>query len=477
MIRYRWLSPRTGGYHHACLRTMINWAIHHCVLALAPKPVSSVPTHRIANNNACKARLSMEPTDVLSAELWSMVFALMKSDPAEYQQSLKRQQECLNLRLVCHVFKTVYDSEPQILSGVHVPISFSRASVPSLLAWLRRHAGRIQSFTAECRGPHQDAALNTLLWHSSALREVCLKTCTEATPQSLSNFHTLKRIKLDTDAEIDLSSLLALPDLQGLQLCGSSSLVTMSELPQHLTMALTRCALRCNQKCRCVTSLQHLLLDCSAMIGLAPKGLSACRALRQLQCKEGCIVADATDDVLDVRANTHCRFPCTLSALASLTKLEMSLLAKDQLPGHDVSCLYSLNALEHLQLSSTGSVCIKHGLSALRRLTHLVLEAKGHSSNDSADMRGLALYIENWASMPALQHVEIRSQTVSFYEGILSLSKMQQLKSIKLVGFSPEGLGQHSSRLKTFARLVYLLANNSPQVDVCVRGTWIADNS
>lgn len=232
--------------------------------------------------------------------------------------------------------------------------------------------------------------------------------------------------------------------------------------------------LRCSQSPKCVTSLQHLEVVNSHIIGFAPTGLSACHALRQLHCMRGCITADATDDTLEARSNIHCMIPSTLSALTSLTKLHLLVCGGDQFPGVQVSRLYSLEALQHLQLRSEGKMCITSGLSALNRLTHLLLEVTSRFPDDPAT--GLQLHVDDWTSMQDLQHVVIRSETVVYSEGILTLAKMQQLKSIKLVGFSPDNVGQNLLSVKTFARLVYLLAKYCPGVDVCVDGTWIADS-
>lgn len=181
----------------------------------------------------------MDPTRLLSTEIWSKVLVLLKPGPAEHR---RLQQERLGLRLVCNVFKAVYDSEPGLLSGLHLPRSFSHVSIPSLLAWLRRHAVRIQFVSADCPSPFLDAALTGFLCLNIALKEVCvLSSCTESTVQSLSNFHTLTRIKLFLGADIDsLSPLGVLSNLQTLQLASYGSTVTTNELPQHLTRLTLR---------------------------------------------------------------------------------------------------------------------------------------------------------------------------------------------------------------------------------------------
>ena len=173
-----------------------------------------------------------------------------------------------------------------------------------------------------------------------------------------------------------------------------------------------------------------------------------------------------TDDTLDGRAGHNCALP-TLSALTSLTQLELSMGLPGQLHAAelDVSCLCSLKALQYLQLSSASSMYISPYLSDLKRLTCLKLEVRQRvGAND--DMKYLRLGID-WAAMQALQHLEISSMSILNYESLLTLSRMRHLKFVYFGHFSP----QTSTNIQTSARVVYLLARDCSEVVVCLGET------
>ena len=124
---------------------------------------------------------------------------------------------------------------------------------------------------------------------------------------------------------------------------------------------------------------------------------------------------------LDAGNHGHCMMPSTLSTLTALTKLYLRLDAGTSLPDDelDLSCLYSLAALQRLDLSAAGSMCITAGLSCLARLTCLEVmidsvpgEFKYRSYRFNADTTGHLRLCVEWSAMPALQHVVIGSPTV-----------------------------------------------------------------
>ena len=250
---------------------------------------------------------------MLSPELWARVLVQLRgnetgsaTDAEDHEQLIERQQELLNLRLVCRLFKVLYDSEPHFISNLLLPDRFSIASIPSMIAWLQKHTANVQSVSAVFGSPFLEAILTGLLCHKTALTAVYLRSCTESTTiELLSNFQTLSQVELGFDGSktMDLWPLLCLPALQALHLSESSidawCVFAMDRLPQHLTeLALRWCELHIQPGSSCVTSLQSLKLCHGTLSGLHPNGLLACHGLQQLRCSSGCVMADATDDTL-----------------------------------------------------------------------------------------------------------------------------------------------------------------------------------
>ncbi|KAL3142358.1 hypothetical protein ABBQ38_002695 [Trebouxia sp. C0009 RCD-2024] len=264
------------------------------------------------------------PTQVLSKELWTQVFLQLQSPTTEAPRRHKmfdEQVELQNLRLVCHVFKAAYDSEPRFARSLVLPDSFSNDSVPSLLRWLRKHSTAIKSVTAKFAN---SAVLTGLICYNTLLTAVNLGFCRESSLQLLPNFQTLTQAELCFEANdsLTLSPLSTLPALEALQLFGNESLLSAEDLPQHLTsLMLDRCTLQTQSVVMCVTSLQDLTVCNSTFGGFHPSGLAACCALRRLACEIGCIEASTAWSTLDTRDGQNLATPSTLSALTSLTHL------------------------------------------------------------------------------------------------------------------------------------------------------------
>ena len=388
------------------------------------------------------------------------------------------QEELINLRVVCHLFKALYDSEPRFRSRLILSSSFSEASLPSLTAWLQKHTGTIQSVAvlANFGSPFLDEVLQKLIFHSKALTALSLRVCSASILQLLPNFQRLTRLDLDFDLSetLTLNPLLSLPALETLQLTGEDSVFTMDELPRHLTgLSLLWCQLHTGPSLMCLRSLRTLAVSSSVLRGFHPHGLLAFHGLQHLVCARGCITASTNEYTLDGGSHGHCMMPSTLSTLTALTKLYLRLDAGTPLPDDelDLSCLYSLAALERLDLSAAGSMCITAGLSCLARLTCLEVmidsvpgEFEYRSYRFTADTAGHLRLCVEWSAMPALQHVVIGSPTVFCDESLLTLPRMQHLTHIQFYHLTPQNFA--SSQI--FAELVYLLATNRPEVVVCM---------
>ncbi|KAL3142768.1 hypothetical protein ABBQ38_003068 [Trebouxia sp. C0009 RCD-2024] len=423
-----------------------------------------------------------DPSALLSTHLWTQIFSQLLSPTIcavwidqHDKQRFGPQEDLLNLRRVCYVFKAVCDSEPRFRRRLVLSSSFSNASLPSLTAWLQKHTGTIQAVTvlADFGSPLLDEVLQRFVNHSTALTAVSLRACSESILQLLPTFQSLARVQLDfgLSETLTLNPLLGLPALEALQLRGGFSVCTMDELPPQLTgLSLLCCEMHTGPSIRCLSSLQTVRVSCSLLSGFHPDGLLAFHALHELVCIRGCIMASTIRNTLDASGRGNCVMPFTLSTLTALTKLRLRAAAGTSLPGTelDLSCLYSLEALQHLQLSAAGTMCITAGLSGLAMLTRLELEVdsipdKHNSWFETRKTEHLRLGVE-WADMPALPHVAIDSQTVCYDESLLALARMQHLTCLEFFNFTPPDFA--SSQI--FAELVYLLAKNRPQVVVCM---------
>lgn len=119
----------------------------------------------LTTSDACRR----DPLDLLSPELWARVLVQLRGNETgsatgaeDHEQLFERQQELLNLRLVCRLFKVLYDSEPHFISNLLLPDRFSIASIPSMIAWLQKHTANIQSVPAVFGSPFLEAILTGL---------------------------------------------------------------------------------------------------------------------------------------------------------------------------------------------------------------------------------------------------------------------------------------------------------------------------
>ena len=177
-------------------------------------------------------------SDLLSTALWSKVFIQLPPGPpsaVEDNQLYCKQEELLRLRLVCRVFRAVYDAQPCFASHLLLPASFSTASIPSLLQWLQTHASIVQSVTTRCGCPCLDAALTGLACHNIALIAAYLRACGGSS--LLSETQTLTQLELGfaPGQTISLVPLLTLPSLKALALFGEEGVFTTDKVPQYLT--------------------------------------------------------------------------------------------------------------------------------------------------------------------------------------------------------------------------------------------------
>lgn len=74
--------------------------------------------------------------------------------------------------------------------------------------------------------------------------------------------------------------------------------------------------------------------------------------------------------------------------------------------------------------------------------------------------------------MQALRNVNIRCQTFVVDDSMLPLCRMQHLKCIDLI----EAVPQDFDSLQIFAKLVYLLARDRPEVIVSIKSKMLDSN-
>lgn len=74
--------------------------------------------------------------------------------------------------------------------------------------------------------------------------------------------------------------------------------------------------------------------------------------------------------------------------------------------------------------------------------------------------------------MQALRYVDIRCRTFVVDDSMLTLCRMQHLKCIELI----EAVPKDFDSLQIFAKLVYLLARDRPEVIVAMNGKVLDDS-
>ncbi len=218
--------------------------------------------------------------DVLTeifARLENRQFGTWSWNDAKLRQ---QQRELHQLKLVCKQFNDISTSQPELVQGLHLHSNFPRNATVSLLAWLRRSSGAVQTFTSSCDTSSMHAVMAGLI-ASSPLRVLDISNTTSWSMQLAAAFTSLEKCALQQKSGevqyLDLTPLQGLPKLQHLHLQGHFRQL-------HRLPSLTALEFKAAQGevGNLGTMLQFLVLKDSSLQGVHAHALQACTALTEL---------------------------------------------------------------------------------------------------------------------------------------------------------------------------------------------------
>ena len=410
--------------------------------------------------------------DQLPLEVWARVFEHLRPDSknavageqgqqarAQEVAKLMADQACFHqLKLVCCKFRDVFSEHPELSNEITISKP-SDTFVPSILLWIQRWRSSICNFQAFSGVQHHELVLGALACCSSSLGSVFLTNAPAAAVSALPAFNSLKRCDFDDQNQLSLSALQALPSLEELYLSAGdySSVPSAGQLTmlwvQEANVEFSRASME-------DISLKYLVLYSCELTGLHDSGLTACKALTDLEIADAAFTAGFESDILQVGINLVASVPAKISELTCLTTLDIVVPCSLADP-FDLDWLYSVVSLKRLQLKVGSPFKVSEQLTQLKELTSLTLIAD--------DDTGQASYSVQWEAMQALKHLELAGQ-IAFDFRMLQLTSIKSLERVKLTNLHPCAKDGTASHL---ARLMYQLAAQCPQVEVHVDGTLI----
>ena len=276
-------------------------------------------------------------------------------------------------------------------------------------------------------------------------------------------FKSLRICDFERHEHLNLSALRALPSLEELYLTAGE----YNNVPS--AGRLTKLFAHDADVNFTTASMEDISFSClrlfnSSLIGLHDSGLTACKALVDLEIATADVLAAHGYGELSVGEHVdEASVPAKMSELTCLTKLDMVLACRSA-NRFDLDRVYSVVSLRHLELEVQGSFKVSEQLTRLVKLTSLTLNC--------ADICQAAYSVDR-KELQALKHLELAGQ-ISFDSRMLQLTSIQSLVCIKVTGLHPCATDGTSSEL---ARLMYQLAAQCPQVQVHVDGKLIGSSA
>lgn len=397
----------------------------------------------------------------LTLDLWGRVLSFAVASVADESNMgvlppslcFKEQAEFYRLRLVCKAFNQAFLDYPHLSRGLI--LQHPLGSISSLMAWLQRYHGSVQTF-AGFESPIVEVVLFSLLRRPSALRTVFLQPCKlpgcRLDLRCLQGCETLTTLEIAVlvDDILDLSKL-SIPHLQTMVL--QNGYYHSAQLPEKLSsLTLAEATLVCQPADACATALKKLKLSDSRLEGLHTRGVVGCCALEGLTCLESLIVTnlnDAASDATDLCCTWPVQLPAKISALTNLTSLDVTVSTSS---GLRLDAFYGCRSLHDLSVHSCGAqMLVSNGLQALTRLTSLTLLA-----SDRHNKKSICLHTD-WDGMVSLQVLDISCGVFDFYPSLVGLVGLPSLRAVNIVNSFP--LDEMSAEV--FAALIGLLAKES----------------
>ena len=410
---------------------------------------------------------------LLPVELWANVFSFLGVKVDEDAEATIAYVEFAaghlkwfaQLQLVCRKFRAVLQTHPGIMSTVVLPYEFKDSLWSNLFEWTKGRTSSIHTFVADCTQPRLDIALAGLGSQQAELETAVCRECGSSSIHMLSMFSTLKSCTLSgATAEVDLSPLGTLSALCCLELYEGHFSSTMLP-PNLLTLSVTHSRCVVDPAGLSMKNLQHLLME-GSRLSLLPSGIAACAGLQRLSCCSSAVRSSEAEHWLYTRKDRDFCVPAVISALTCLTYLSMVHDGPSDGP-IDLSNIYLLKSLQHLRFQSTSSsVAVGHGLTALKRLEKLRLQVSNKAASGFDDVHDSAHpYIElkldvGWAALAHLKHITIEGDVFRCRPNILELLHKTNLETVHFTHSRP---GDTFSST-TFATLVYAMARCRPNV-------------
>jgi len=413
-------------------------------------------------------------SQLLSVELWAKVFTYIYEESTDLLAIPGSSSNCclmhtLNqanfqkLRLVCKAFDTAFDRET-FTRHLVIPKLKSDQSLPSLLEFVRHHRGSLVAVISGFGSAPVDSVLAALSSASAPnLTALAFTDISRSSMHRLSAFTTVTSISLATPfaASTALCALKYLPSLTFLFLSGLfdhlSAAVSLTELKLSSAF-VTTC------ECSFVTSLRKLAITGSLLLGIHPKGLSACNQLEVVMCRESHVPALQRPDSFCCDIETATQSPAGWSSASHLTSLCIEV---DCSPGDhiDLQWVFQITSLRHLDLDCLRSVHVPDELTLLTHLTYL----KIWQSTDP-DKRFCTSFKVNWQAMQNLHVLKICGM-YRFGRSILGLVQLTKLKAVHFVGCSPFD----NTSAGCMTALAHALGAHCPQVEVWVNADTMYD--
>ena len=327
--------------------------------------------------------------------------------------------------------------------------------------------------------PGLQAALSKLQPPQAALDNVFLSGCKSSAVQLMGILTSLTFCELVFPTEaIDLTPLAQLSNLQKLHLT-EGILTTIAGLPVHLTnLTLLHVTLDAANETlgnSCVTSLRKLRVMFSELLHLHPEGLSACVAVEELYCKNCAITGSGPETSVALTDNMKICLPGSISALTSVTRLNLTIgdsaILQDEEVA-DLDSLYGLTSLQHLHVQSESvNISLTAGFSQLQQLRSLYL-LSCCPSWDEEDKPPLRLELDlDWSAMHALQDLDISNWDFRCNSSMLGLSSLSNLSAVKFYNSRPVqdiDVEVADSSFTHFCILIGRLSMCRPQVHLCI---------
>ena len=361
------------------------------------------------------------------------------------------------MRIVCQAFNKTFQQHGSLTSFIVIGNQVQSCQLPSLLKWLRHHHAQLKQLHVKHGSPWQEMALMAL--HSP---DACLEalhfyeTVPEQTLFLLSDFQSITACTLCSSAAdtLNLQPLSSLPLLKSLALRNGN--FSHLDAAAHLTaLRSDHATVHCVQSCSCVTSLVKLSLVCANLIQFHPRNVAACSRLESVVLFSATIGVHDHDEDLAFPADDEASIPTGLSALTTLTSLDLSCQDHDM----QLEWVTVLSALQCFTLEASKAVFP----ASWSTMTSLETLAVSLYTEEGVKERQLFFQFD-LGTLASLRTFDLRGLTVSA-ERLSGLASLHNLQEVVLDNVKPSDVGT----AREMGLFTFELGRNRQdvQVDIC----------